>query len=165
VELTKNSTYAHNEWPAIAEDGSKIVFTCTDEPYSDDTSICEVNTDATGFHVLVRPSDSPAGLRDEGDLNSPDYAPDGSVVFEADWDGENLWRLAPGATEPVKISDNFTNDNSPCVLPDGSIASLWLNRPGGLGYHELKVMTPDGGSYFMLVTDQDVDDIGLGCGR
>ena len=165
VELTKNSTYGYNEWPAISEDGGKIVFTCTDEPYSDDTNICEVNTDATGFHVLIRPSDSPAGLRDEADLNSPDYAPDGSVVFEADWDGEQLWRWTPGSTEPVKINSAFTNDNSPCVLPDGSIASLWLNRPGGSGFHELKVMKPDGSSYFMLVTNADVDDIGLGCGN
>jgi len=57
----------------------------------------------------------------------------------------------------------FTNDNSPCVLPDGSIAGLWLNRPGGTGDHELKVIQPDGSSYFMLVTGADVVDIGLGC--
>lgn len=66
---------------------------------------------------------------------------------------------------PVKISSNFTNDNSPCVLPDGNIVSLWLNRPGGSGDHELKVMEQDGGSYFMLVTGADVADIGLGCGN
>jgi len=41
----------------------------------------------------------------------------------------------------------------------------WLNRPGGSGDHELKVMKPDGSSYFMLVTGADVADIGLGCGN
>ncbi len=165
VELTQSSNYAYNEWPAIDANGAKIVFNCTNEPYSDDTNICEVGTDAKGFHVLVRPVDSPGGLPDVANLNAPDYAPDGSIIFEADWDGEHLWRLRTGATEPVKITDNFNNDNSPCVLPGGSIASLWLNRPNGLGYHELKVMTPNGGSYFMLVTDKDIDDIGLGCGH
>jgi hypothetical protein len=72
--------------------------------------------------------------------------------------------LPVGATPPVKVAPAFTNDNSPCVLPDGSIASLWLNRPGGTGVHELKVMKPDGSSFFMLVINQDVADIGLGCG-
>ena len=165
VELTKSSNYAYNEWPAINDDGSKILFNCTDEPYSNDTNICEVGTDAKNFHVLVRPGDSPAVLPDVADLHSPDYAPDGSIVFEADWDGENIWRLAAGANQPIKITDDFNNDNSPCVLPDGSIASLWLNRPGGSDYHELKVMRPDGSSYFMLITGQDIDDIGLGCGH
>ena len=122
-------------------------------------------TDGTGFRVVLTPADSPTGLPDTGDLHSPDYAPDGSVVFEADWDGENLWRLSAGATTPVKIPSSLTNDNSPCVLPDGSIASLWLNRPGGSGFHELKVMKPDGSSYYMLVTGVDVLDIGLGCGN
>ena len=165
VELTSDSNYAYNEWPSIDGNGSKIVFICTNEPYSGDTSICEVGTDAKGFKVLVRPVDSPAGLPDTADLNAPDYAPDGSIIFEADWDGEHLWRLAAGAAAPVNITNDFNNDNSPCVLPDGSIASLWMNRPGGLGYHELKIMTADGGSYFMLVIDQDVEDIGLGCGN
>ena len=46
------------------------------------------------------------------------------------------------------------------------IASLWLNRPEGQGYHELKVMAADGSSYFMLLNESsDVADIGLGCGN
>jgi len=165
VLLTGNSAYQYNYQPAINAGGTKVLFDCTDEPYSGATSICEVGTDGTGFRVVLAPSDSPSGLPDTGELHQPDYAPDGSIVFEADWDGENLWRLSSGATTPVKIPSTLTNDNSPCVLPDGSIASLWLNRPGGSGVHELKVMKPDGSSYFMLVTNADVDDIGLGCGN
>ena len=164
VELTTASSYAYNDWPAISQDGAKVVFNCTNKPYSGAGCICEVGVDGTGFRVVLTPADSPAGLPDTGDLNAPDYAPDGSIVFEADWDGEHIWRLPDGATEPVKITNNFNNDNSPCVLPDSSIASLWLNRPGGSGVHELKVMTADGSSYFMSVTGVDVADIGLGCG-
>jgi len=165
VLLTGSSSYQYNYQPAINAAGTKVLFDCTDAPYSEATSICEVGTDGTGFRVVLRPSDRPSGLPDTGELHQPDYAPDGSIVFEADWDGENLWRLPSGATSPVKISSAFSNDNSPCVLPDGSIASLWLNRPGGSGVHELKVMKPDGSSYFMLVTGADVEDIGLGCGN
>jgi len=62
----------------------------------------------------------------------------------------------------------LTNDNSPNVLPNGNIVSLWLGSPGGNGLHEIKVMTPDGSRYYMLTSSSspfpEVDDIGLGCG-
>ena len=53
----------------------------------------EIITDGQGFRVVLTPTDSPVGLPDEADMHSPDYAPDGSIVFEADWDGEQIWRL------------------------------------------------------------------------
>ncbi len=165
VLLTGSSPYQYNYQPAVNEAGTKVLFDCTDAPYSGSTNICEVGTDGTGFRVVLTSADSPGGLPDTGELHHPDYAPDGSIVFEGDWDGEILWRLSSGATAPVKIQSTLTNDNSPCVLPDGSMASLWLNRPGSSGVHELKVMKPDGSSYFMLLTDTDVADIGLGCGN
>ena len=165
VLLTGSSSYQYNYQPAVNDTGTKVLFDCTNAPYSEATNICEVGTDGTGFRVVLTPADSPAGLPDTGELHQPDYAPDGSIVFEADWDGVKIWRLPVGATTPVKVAPAFTNDNSPCVLPDGSIAGLWLNRPGGSGDHELKVMKSDGSSYFMLVTGADVLNIGLGCGN
>jgi len=77
--------------------------------------------------------------------------------------GEQIWRLPPGASQPVRVADAFGNDNSPCVLPDGRTVSLWLDRPAGTGVHELKVMAPDGSSFFMLLPDVDVLDAGIGC--
>ncbi len=57
------------------------------------------------------------------------------------------------------------DDNSPCVLPDGRIASLWLDRDGNQsGAHELKLMNADGTGGVMLVTEKDIQDIGIGCG-
>lgn len=165
VELTKNSDYDWNYWPAISQDGTRVVFNCTDEPYTDDTSICEVGTDGTGFRRVLHPSDSPPGFPDSGELHSPDFAPDGSIIFEASWEGEQIWKLPPGTSIPLRITDEFHNDNSPCVLPDGSIASLWLDRPGASGGHELKIMAPDGSSHTMLIKDIDLFDIGLGCGN
>jgi len=165
VELTAASSYAYNNWPAVNADGTKVMFKCTNEPHSDTTCICEVGTDGKGFRVVLTPADSPGDLPDAGDLHSPDYAPDGGIVFEAGWEGEEIWRLPAGATEPVKITNVFNNDNSPCVLPDGRIASLWMDRPGGPGVHELKVMSSDGSNYVMLLPDIDVVDMGIGCGK
>ena len=167
VEISRDSTYAYNNWPAINADGTKVLFNGTNAPYSGTTSICEVNLDGTCFRVVLTPADSPAGLPGTGDLQAPDYAPDGSIVFEASWTGEEIWHLASGSTISTRVSASsaYNNDNSPTVLPNGNIASLWLNRPGSQSVHELKVMTPDGNSYFMALTDIDIADIGLGSGR
>jgi hypothetical protein len=123
-----------------------------------------VGSDGTNFRVLLRPSDAPAGYPTTGALHHPDYAPDGSIIFEGDWGGEQIWRLPPGAAEPILITNEFGNDNSPCVLPDGRIVSLWLERPEGSSVHEIKVMAGDGSSFAIVLPDVDVLDAGLGCG-
>ena len=163
--LTGDSPYQWNDQVAISDDGSKVLFDGGDEPYAaEGTAICEVDTDGTGFRVVLTPADSPDGYPDTGALHHPDYAPDGSIVFEADWSGERIWRLQEGATEPVMVGD-FGNDNSPCVLPDGRIVSLWLDRQGNVkGIHEIKAMSSDGDTYMMLSKKKDVLDIGIGCG-
>ncbi|MFH0728430.1 MAG: hypothetical protein V2B19_19100 [Pseudomonadota bacterium] len=165
VELTRASPYEINSLPAISNDGRTIVFSSTDASYSGNTSICEVGVDGSGFRVVVTPADSPGNLPDTGDLGFPDYAPGGSIVFQGDWDGTEIWRLPVEATSSVRVSDAFNNDNCPCVLPDGGIASLWLDRPGGSGYYELKVMNADGSNYYMLLTGTDISGTGLGCGN
>ncbi|MCD4686924.1 MAG: right-handed parallel beta-helix repeat-containing protein, partial [Anaerolineae bacterium] len=163
--LTGDSPFAHHSHPAISADGTRVVFDCHDAPYaSAGSSLCMVNLDGTGFTVLLTPEDAPAGAGEGIQLHHPDFAPDGSIVFEADWGGERLWRLAPGATDPTLITDQFGNDNSPCVLADGRFASLWLDREGGDGVHELKIMSADGATHEMLLTGVDVFDVGLGCG-
>ena len=122
-----------------------------------------MNTDGSGFRVVLTPADAPAGFPTTGTLHHPDYAPDGSILFESDWEGEQIWRLPLGASEPVRVTDEFGNDNSPCVLPDGRIASLWLERPNSASLHELKVIAADGSSFVMLLLDVDVVDAGIGC--
>ena len=163
--LTGDSTYQWNDQVAISDDGSKVLFDGGDEPYgAEGTAICEVGTDGTGFRVVITPADSPDGYPDTGALHHADYAPDGSIVFEADWSGERIWRLPAGDTEPVLVGD-FGNDNSPCVLPDGRIVSLWLDRQDNVNsLHEIKVMSPDGGTFMMLSIKKDVLDSGIGCG-
>jgi hypothetical protein len=71
--------------------------------------------------------------------------------------------LDGGSDDPVALAAAFENDNSPCVLPDGSIVSFWLGRPGGTGQHELKILCPSDGSTF-VATVGDIADVGLACG-
>lgn len=171
VLLTASSPYAFNAQPAISADGSSVVFDGGNQPYgAPGTAICEVRTDGSAFRNVVTQAARPAALPDpnpdrEEALHHADYAPDGSIVFEADWSGEQLWRVTPGSAVPVRVGPVVANDNSPSVLPDGRVASLWLGSPDNVtGFHQIKVTAPDGGSFFLLLTDQDVLDIGLGAG-
>jgi Tol biopolymer transport system component len=166
VPLTNESPYDWNDMPAISDDGSSVLFDCGNVPYGQEgTAICEVGIDGSGLRTVIAPEDGPGGSAQHA-LHHADYASDGSIVFEADWEGEQIWRLPAGASTPVKVTDEFGNDNSPCVLPDGRIVSLWLQRPGNdTGQHEIKVMNADGSSNFMAFTDADVSDTGIGCGQ
>lgn len=163
--LTADSPHAFNYLPALSADGDTLVFNCGAESYANEgAEICEVGTDGNGFRVVLRPANAPTGFPTNAALHHPDYAPDGSIVFESDWSGEQIWRLPAETTAPVRVTDAFGNDNSPCVLPDGRIVSLWLERPGGTSVHELKIMDPEGGNFFIPLPNLDVLDDGIGCG-
>lgn len=161
------SRYAWNSQPAMSSDGAKALFDCGPEAYAGPGSaICEIGLDGKGFRVVVSPADKPSGQPEGTEVHHADYA-EGGVVFEADWGGKRLWCLAAGAATgsliPKAIRHPLSNDNSPCVLRSGQIASLWLSRPASQsGLHELKIMGPHG--YRMLVVGKDIDDVGLGCG-
>ncbi len=159
VELTTASPFSDHLHPSLAADGTRVVFACGNDPYFS-TALCEAQTDGSAFNVRFQAATLGASVT----LFHPSYAPDGSIAFEAVVNGEQLWRLPAGSDTPTLISP-LTNDNSPCVLPDGTIVSLWLQRPGNTtGAHELKLMAADGRQYAMLLTGLDVFDIGLGCG-
>jgi hypothetical protein len=165
--LTAASTYPYNLQPSISADGSKVVFDCGSDPYSQPpTSICEVNTDGSGFRVVWTPEQGATGVQGRADvaLHHPGYFADGSIVFEADWNGEQVWRLA-GSGPPTVIANRYSNDNSPCVTDSGCIVSIWLERPGSSGTHEIKVMDPSGGNFAMVRTDIDVTDLGTSCSK
>jgi hypothetical protein len=164
ITATLGTTY--NEQPSLSSDGGKVIFDCGDVPYGNEgTDICQLNTDGTGF---VRVFENDARSQDSvqaGALHHPAFNADGSVVFEASWNGEQLWRAKKGDVAATRIS-SVNNDNSPCVLPDGRVVSLWLDRPGNSsGAHELRVVNADGSNPLMLVTGQDISDIGIGCGK
>jgi hypothetical protein len=159
VPITANSAYDTHELPALSADEQTVVADCGAQ-----TVLCTIGIDGAGAtQPLVQLSAGPAGASGT-EVHSGDFLPDGSLVFEADWTAEQIWRRN-GDGSLARVAPGFTNDNSPCALPDGRVASLWLERPGNpMGNHELKVMTTDG-DYTMLVTGVDVTDIGLGCGQ
>jgi len=159
--LTGASPYPYNGQPALSADGATVVFDCGSVPYGQaGTAVCEVGTDGQGLRLVASTSQVPGSTA----LHHPDYAPDGSIVFEADAGGEQLWRIGPGEAPARLLVAGFNNDNSPCVLPDGRVASLWLERPGGNGEHELKLLSADATTYAMLLVGQDIADVGIGCG-
>jgi PKD domain/WD40-like Beta Propeller Repeat len=181
VQITQTSSFAWNDQPSFSSDGTKILFDCGSEPNATGASnICEIATSGTGFRVVVTPSFAASNIASKKAVHHADYAPDGSIVFEADWDGEQIWKMAANLVmqnpniqtrqvshPPItRVSSlDTTNDNSPCVLANGQIASLWLGRAGNnVGNHELKMMKNDGSSNTMIVTGIDIDDLGIGCG-
>ena len=160
--LTENSPYSYNRQPSVAADGARVVFDCGDEPYGGDgTSVCEASlTGSPNAHVVVEPDLGGSG----GRLHSPSYTPSGDIVAEGEWSREIITRWARSSGKLSKFG-YYGNDNTPCVLPDGRIASLWLGREGGSGAHELKIMSADGSAFFMLIKDEDLLDTEIGCGR
>ena len=180
VLLTKDSSASYNQQPSISDDGTRVLFDCGNDPGSGEgTSICEVGTDGAGFKKVVESPQAPRGSK-RAALHHADYAPDGHVVFEGTWNegAEQVWQ-APLGKDPALVNAErdeadgnvwrFTDDNSPCVLPDGRIVSLWLGRTGSgntkASGHELKVMNADGSHPQMLLTDVDVVDMGIGCSK
>jgi hypothetical protein len=102
-------------------------------------------------------------------LHKANYSPSGNLVFEGEWPKgtEVIWEYPPDGGLPAAVNPQYTDDNTPCVLPDGRIVSLWLGRPGATppGAHEIKVMNADGTGGAMLVVDENTLDIGQGCGQ
>jgi len=158
--LTKGSTYSVHDFPALSADEQSVITDCGSVS-GGAPALCTVGIDGSGFRAVVSTSDGPGGGQE---VHSGDLLPDGTLVFEGDWTAEQVWRR-DAAGKLALMAPSATNDNSPCALPDGRVASLWLGRSGNpMGYHELKVMTLDG-TPEMVVTGVDVADIGIGCGE
>jgi hypothetical protein len=165
--LTAASGARFNQQPALSPDGSRVLFDCGPEPGPEaGTEICEVGIDGKALRVVMTAD----GHGARAALHHADYGPDGTVAFEGSWNAgaEQVWSLrdAPEAPAPKLVCERepFYDDNSPCVLPDGRVASLWMGRDGSKG-HELKVVNADGTASEMLLVDVDIDDVGLGCSR
>ncbi|MEM6992224.1 MAG: hypothetical protein AAF721_17060 [Myxococcota bacterium] len=157
ILLTGDSAFAAHHNPAIAPNGDLVAFECED---AEGRALCEVAVDGTGFTVMVRPTDNP-GDSGPADIHHPSYAPDGSLVFEAAWPDNAIWRAGDSLTRVGEYAD----DNSPCVLADGNIVSLWTEGPDNPdNLPEIKLMSPDGASFLPLVTGIDIDAYDIGCG-
>ena len=162
--LTGEGGAAYNDRPVLDPAGTHVLFDCGPTPYSQaGTELCEVAIEDRSVRVAAGLALKPGSPSATDLVTNGDYESDGSLVFEADWDGEHLYRLEPEADAPVLIRDRFRNDNVPCVLPNGYVASLWLDRQYGPGFHELKLMAPDGHEAAVLTPGLDIDGTGISC--
>ena len=154
--ITGASPHAFNERGRFTLDGEAILFDCGPTQYGlEGTGVCRVSLDGSSFERIVAPDDG-ADATSSNSARSADEGPDGGLVFEADWGNvERLWRKLPDGT--TTLVSGLGNDNSPCVLPDGSVASVWLERDGNnVGLNELKIQASDSMNYEMLLIDVDV---------
>jgi hypothetical protein len=177
--ITLLSPGNYNKQPAISSDGTRVLFDCGADPGAGlGTAVCEVGIDGKNLRVAIG-AIADTGLK--GANHHASYAPDGSIVFEGTWNGgaEQIWHVAQGKVPALVNVDvdpedetrpRFSDDNSPCALPDGRIVSLWLGRKESgtqqkSSGHELKLMNADGTGSEMLLIGVDVVDIGIGCGQ
>jgi hypothetical protein len=164
--LTGASTFDFNLLPSLTRDETSLVYDCSATGSKVQASLCRVGLDGSGWALTLAGSGGP-GATAMNEVHSADFAPDGTtLVFEADWSAagnQRIWKRTANGTLS-QFNPMFTNDVTPCVLPDGRIVSLWLNRPGNMGgVHELKVMSADGAAFSMLLENADVTDIGISC--
>jgi hypothetical protein len=162
--ITDASRHPYNMQPAISADGRRVKFDCgPGVPEIAGTSICEVSSSGGPVTVVIAPTDGPGGSL-HNLVHHPAFAPGGGTVFEADWHGEQIWRVALSSRRPVLVS-RVHNDNSPCVLADGRIVSIDFDRPGNRrAVGELRVADPHTGRGAEILTGHNVADIGIGCG-
>ncbi len=154
--ISSTSPSDNNRNPAISANGEEVLFSCGE-------NICMVDIDGSNLKTVIKLSDKPVGSWSQ--IKSADFDINGDIVFEAEDDSERIWRYNRSSLEVSVINASQTNDNSPCVLSDGNIASLWLNRPNNSsGGHELKIMNATGSNYSMIIEDKDISDFGIGCG-
>lgn len=159
TNITSNLS-RNNRSPAISSSGEEVIFNC-----GDNICIANISNDNISPSILIEPS----SIEELTQFGSADFDPlSNDIIFEGEGNSETIWRYNRTNLSSQEISNNFNNDNSPCVLSDGRIASLWLNRPENSdSLHELKVMDStniNSITHFMATQNTNISDIGLGCG-
>lgn len=168
IVLTRESPYPFNNMPRWSPDESRVVFLCSHEVYASN-DVCEVGLDGTGFRVVARHDVPPAPLApgENESLWSPSYAPDGSIVFEAEWGHlRQIWRVGPSDTTPRRVYPAaLAGFGQPCVLPDGRIASI--TRVDGGDPEQISIGSADGRPLFDILVPWEPGQLTFltGCGR
>ncbi len=148
--ITGTSTFGWQDNPRFTRDGRRVLFDCGRETYgSGGAGICEVGIDGKGFREVVAPTRVRGGTSASLARHAVE-APDGSLVFEADWGriGLQLWRMPKAGGEPVRLTVDGRSW-SPCLLPDGRIASLYEGPDSGEA-PDIAVHAPDGSSKVLI---------------
>ncbi len=155
--ITSSSPSTNNKRPAISADGTEILFDCGE-------NICLVNSDGTNLKTLIRLSDKPNNSWES--ITNADFDTHGNVVFQGTFVATWPWRYNRKTANITLINNKNNNDNFPCVLSNGDIASLWFDRvENNSGKAELKIMNATGKSQVIAITgDKEIANAPLGCG-
>lgn len=122
--------------PVLSPDGSQVAWEREISTASGDFTAVEIwtmNADGSNPRVAVR----------NGSFNrSPSWGRSGEIVFSSRLTGsDQIFRLSPGATEPVRLTTGGAADQYPRFSPDGQRIVFQSNR--GLDF-DIYVMNSDG---------------------
>jgi Tol biopolymer transport system component len=149
VNLTKDLPSRNQDsfgFPHWSPDGKKIAFGC------DDSYICVINADGSGFKPLTDPNDRAAN-------HAPSWSPDGSKIAYSsnlardDNGNEEIYVMNADGTGQIQLTDNPANDSFPDWSPNGKEIVFCSARDGQT---DIYVMNADGSGV------SRVTNIGLG---
>lgn len=131
-----NAPESNDRSPVLSPDGSQIAWEREISTATGDFTAVEIwtmNADGSNPRVAVR----------NGSFNrSPSWGPSSEIVFSSRLTGsDQIYRLSPGATEPVRLTTGGAADQYPRVSPDGQRIVFQSNR--GLDF-DIYVMNKDG---------------------
>jgi hypothetical protein len=164
--VSASSPANFNQRPAVSRDGSKIVYACgpSESSAAPGTALCEASIDGKLLRQIA-PSILDPAPPSEAYVASAAYAADGTLLVEGNLEaGSQIWRVSGDQAVRVE-SEDVISEGSPCVLPDGRVASVWAGRLPQASLHELKVTNADGTNPGVVLEGVDVSDIGIGCSK
>lgn len=131
-----NALESNDRSPVLSPDGSRIAWEREISTSSGDFTAVEIwtmNSDGSNPRVAVR----------NGSFNrSPSWGPSGEIVFSSRLTGsDQIYRLAAGANDPVRLTTGGAADQHPRVSPDGQRIVFQSNR--GLDF-DIHIMNSDG---------------------
>ena len=146
--LTRSSD-ANDRAPALSADGTMVAWEREITTSGGDVVAVEIWT------MRVDGSEARAVVQNGSFNRSPSWAPDGSIVYTSRVTGsDQIWRVGPGSTAPVRLTTGGAADQFPRVSPDGARILFQSNRE--LDF-DVYVMNADGSGVRNL-TDRTGDD-------
>ena len=132
------SREAGDRAPVLSPDGRRIAWEREVSTAGGDITAVEIwamNADGTDARPVVQ----------NGSFNRvPSWGPAGELVFQSRITGsDQIFRLGPGSTEPVRLTTGGAADQYPRLSPDGTRIVFQSNR--GLEF-DIFIMDADGGN-------------------